>query len=243
MADLENLTEKTPLSQTPSDDKPVEASAPCAENTEQQCAVNRKRPRRRANAELAKCVLVLVAIALVSGVLLGIVHKLTYTEADDTTIMQLAANEYGVGLENVGKRPDMLLNREYSTSSVSAVYQINDGEGIAGYAYFATGKGGYKGDTQFIIFVSDGKIRRISVFSHSETASIGGKVLKDGNISALNGALLSELTDYGDVTAAEASEAEIYITGATKTARAVLNAVRAAAYAYNTFFDGGNADA
>ena len=97
-----------------------------------------------------------------------------------------------------------------------------------------SGTGAYSGTVELVVCVEDGIVTAISVYSHSETASMGGKVLKDENLAKFVGTDLSEMTDYGSSGANDAKESDIYISSATLTTRAVLNAVRTAAYAWNT---------
>lgn len=196
-----------------------------------------KKIQKGMNSDLAKCVIVLVAIATIAGVLLGVVNWLTYVDPD-IAVMQIAADAFGVPVDGVIKRADMVLNRDGSKSVVNSAFAVKYGD-KTGYAYYVTGSGAYSGTVEFVIIVKDGKIDGMQVYSQSETASIGGKVLKENNLSAYNNSLLSGITDYGDASNQEASQSDIYISGATRTSKSVLNAVRAVAYAYNGFFGEG----
>ena len=59
-------------------------------------------------------------------------------------------------------------------------------------------------------------------------------MLEEENLARFVGAEVSQITDYGCSGANDAKESDIYVSGATRTTRAVLNAVRAVAYAWNT---------
>ena len=180
------------------------------------------------------CIVVLAAIALVAGVLLGLVNWLTYVDPNEV-IMQDVAAAYEVSVEQVTIDADRVVNDPSSKSVVSSVFTATDaaGEDIV-YAYFVSGSGAYKGTVDYVIYVTPaGTIDKIEVYSSSETASIGGKVLKDANLAKFNGFDLTAVTDYNYVR--DDKYDDVYISGATYTTRSVMNAVTAVAYAFNNY--------
>lgn len=186
--------------------------------------------------DVVMCVVVLAVIALVAGVLLGLVNWLTYVDPD-AAVMESVAERYGIAAEQVSAAEDRVLNNPSSNSSVTSVYTASGADGTPmAYAYFVSGGGAYKGTVEFIVYVTtDGRIEGIEVYSSSETVSIGGKVLDGDNLAKLEGYDLSSVTDYGTIGSADIKDEDVYITGATFTSRALMNAVRAVAYAFNNY--------
>ena len=184
--------------------------------------------------DIFACIIVLVAIALVAGVLLGALNYLTYVDPD-AAIAAEVAGIYGIGSDKVTSDASLVVDSSATAGEVLGAFRIagEDG-GTRGVAYYVSGTGAYSGTVELVVCVEDGIVTAISVYSHSETASMGGKVLKDENLAKFVGTDLSEMTDYGSSGANDAKESDIYITSATLTTRAVLNAVRTAAYAWNT---------
>lgn len=198
--------------------------------------------RKFVTKDVVMCVVVLALIAVVAGALLGVMNWITYVDPD-VAIAQEVADKYGIDVASVVKTPERVINNPSSKSSVSSVFAALDADGNAtAYAYFAVGSGAYKGSVEFVIYVTpDGKIDEITVYSSSETPSIGGKVLKEENLEKFKGYDLTAVTDYGSADVGAAQGDGIYITGASMTSKAVVNAVRAAAYAFNNY--GGEEDA
>ena len=139
--------------------------------------------------------------------------------------------------EQVTAEDGRVLNNPGSNSSVSSVFAATDADGEpVAYAYFVSGGGAYKGTVDFIVYVTpDGRIDGIEVYSSSETVSIGGKVLDDDNLAKLEGYDLTSVTDYGTIGSSAIKDEDVYITGATFTSKALMNAVRATAYAFNNY--------
>lgn len=189
--------------------------------------------------DVIMCVVVLVAIALVAGVLLGVMNWVTYVDPD-AAIMAQVADKYGIDSSSVVKMPEMVINNPGAKSSVSSVFKaLDDEKNVKAYAYSVVGSGAYKGTVEFVIYVTpEGKIDEITVYSSSETPSIGGKVLKKENLAKYNGYDLTKVTDYDSADVSDASIDSIYITGATMTTKSVLNAVRTVAYAFNHYTTG-----
>ena len=183
--------------------------------------------------DIFACIIVLVAIALVAGVLLGALNYLTYVDPN-AAIAGEVAGIYGVGEDKVVADSSLAVNPDGASSKVLNAFRITADGGTRGVAYYVSGTGAYSGTVELVVCVEDGIVTAVSVYSHSETASMGGKVLKDENLAKFVGTDLSEMTDYGSSGANDAKESDIYISSATLTTRAVLNAVRTAAYAWNT---------
>ena len=110
----------------------------------------------------------------------------------------------------------------YEVEHVSDIYVAENGVGAV-----VTAKAkGYGGDmTVMVAFTADGAIKRIKVTEQAETKGIGSKVAENADYwTAYEGLPAQKLVLNEDVDA---------VTGATKSSRALLEAVNAAIEAYN----------
>ena len=189
-------------------------------------------PARFVTKDMVMCVVVLAVIALVAGVLLGLVNWLTYVDPA-AAVAELVAEHYGVDPSLVSSAEDRAMSAPGASSTVDAAYVVSrEGETLA-YAYLVSGAGAYKGTVQFIFYVTpEGRIEGTEVYASSETAGIGSKVLTKDNLARLVGLDLGAITDYGDVGSSAVRDEGVYITGATYTSKSLVNAVRALAYAF-----------
>ena len=99
---------------------------------------------------MLQCVLVLAAIALVSGLLLGAFHIITYVDP-----LQSAYDRFA---EDTGKTFSKMTDEEgkaYENGNV-VYYAVSD-DGVY-HAFLAEGKGGYGGSVQLYVYIKDGKI-------------------------------------------------------------------------------------
>lgn len=200
------------------------------ENINEQIVV--EEPKKKPNKvkplnDILKCALVLVLIAAVAGVLLGAINYVTYVDPEKT-IKDKVGKLYGVPADDITNVTAEYSSLELDKSKVNAVYKVNDSV----TAFYVTASGAYKGTVEFVVCVKDGKVDNIYVYSNSETASIGGKVLSQKNLDKYIGTALASVDTSSAAGGADAKEAEVYISGATKTTKAVVNAIRVTAKAY-----------
>ena len=172
------------------------------------------------------CIVVLAAIALVAGVLLGLVNWLTYVDPDQVIREQLAGY-YGVGADEVVALPDAVTE---GSSYVAAAYVVNTAEGAVA-VYHSVGSGAKGGTLELLVHIGeDGVITDIEVYAQSETAGymdrvisankskyVGKNVFETGEFDLVKGE--SSVADAGDVDA---------VSQATFTSRGLNNAVNAA---------------
>ena len=201
----------------------IEETTPQENNTP---AVEPKKKKNGMN-DILRCALVLVLIASVAGVLLGVINWVTYVDPEQTIKSQVGS-AYGVAADNVTNVTADYTALELGKSKVNAVYKVNDDV----TAFYVTASGAYDGTVEFVICVKDGKIDNINVYSSGETASIGGNVLKQANLDKYNGLALSTVDTGSEAGAKDAKESTVYISGATKTTKSVVNAIKVTAKAY-----------
>lgn len=184
--------------------------------------------------DLAKCVIVLAAIALVAGVLLGVMNWVTYVDPDET-IMKDVASFFGVDVDGIVKSDDRVLD-EYVNSCFVA--KSADGSEV-GYCYYTTGNGAKDGTIEMLIYIgSDGVIKDVVVYDQGETAGYFNKVEK-ANKAKYVGLDLDEIdgvTFYKKSPSSELGAGDVVaLSGATYTSTGYHNAVAAAVRAYKAY--------
>ncbi len=194
-----------------------------------------KKAMSESTKDILKCIIVLTAIALVAGVLLGVVNFFTYVDPD-VAMLEKIGETYGVGSSQIEKANERVINKSGEKSYVNScfvVYETAAKGKIKTVVYLATGSGAYSGTVQLLFSVTDGVVDSVSVYSSSETSGIGSKVLSDTNLSKYKGIVLSDV-DVSSITASggEAKKDGAYVSGATKTTKGVLSALKAVAYSY-----------
>jgi Na+-translocating ferredoxin:NAD+ oxidoreductase RnfG subunit len=159
-----------------------------------------------------KNVAVFCVIALVSGLVLGLVNHFTTVDPKAEAIRKFnalfpTAQEYTVVDEKAGN-----------------VLYVAESENVV--AILSKGKGGFKGEVQAYVFFVEGKIALLAVGEHKETYV--GKLQADKFFERF----------IGKNTSAAFSEID-GVTGATRSSNAVKNAVTAAAEYYKEHYEGG----
>lgn len=106
-------------------------------------------------------VLVLAVIALCSGLLLGFFNMITYVDPLQSAYDRFA-EDTGATFSKMTD-PD---GEEYENGSVLYYALSDDGKY---HAFLASGKGGYGGDVQVYVYVSDDKITKAVLGENAET--------------------------------------------------------------------------
>ena len=181
--------------------------------------------------KIIKNTLILAAITVVSGLVLGAAYEVTkgpiaqtqakqkqeacqavYPEADSFEAMDVDQKAAKEAIKKMG-----------TNATVDEVYSaVMDGS-EAGYVITVTDKDGYGGDIQITVgIMSDGTVNGISFLSISETAGLGMCAKEPSFYNQFAGQQAEKFyvsKDGGDIDA---------ITASTITSRAFLNAVNAA---------------
>lgn len=162
---------------------------------------------------------VLLGICLVVALLLGAVNQVTKPRIDaiqkaktETAMRQvLTADSY----EKLG----------FTAANVTAIYQAVSGSEAIGWVV-ETSASGSQGIIDMIVGVdTEGKVTGVSVISHSETPSIGTKVVADQSVlDRFIG--MSHAT--GEITVNSGSNRFDGVSGATVSSRGVTAGVNAA---------------
>lgn len=181
-------------------------------------------------SEMIKDALILFAITVVAGLLLGVVYDVTkepIAQQKEKAKQEACANVFAAAtaFETV---TDPTSGEAVSSSidgvDIDEVMRALDGDGtLLGYVITVTDHEGYGGDIQFSMGVTfDGTLNGISLLSISETAGLG---MKAGDV------LVPQFTDkhverftYTKSGATNDSEIDA-ISGATITTNAIVNGV------------------
>lgn len=227
MADI--VSEKGALVADECENTVVEAAAPEAEKTGTGDVPPAK--KKFVTRDVVMCIVVLAAIALVAGVLLGAMNWLTYVDPE-AAILEQVAGYYSVSADAVVSVPERVVSE--GSSYVSGCYAVETGSGTV-YVYHAVGSGAKSGTLEVLVHIgADGEITEIEEYSQSETAGYFKKVF-DANRTKYIGKNVAELGSF-DLVGTVVDDNDIdKVSTATLTSTGLNNAVNAAAYAFNNY--------
>ncbi len=200
--------------------------------------------------KIVKDTLILFAITLVAGVLLGFVYKVTEGPiAEQNEKIKLAAynalfdtlDSYEVLSDDVLSTAQNIVDSKYSGVTVDEIVTAMDSNGsLLGYIIGITDAEGYGGDISFSVGISiDGAITGLEILSISETAGLGMKAKEESFRSQYIG--ISEFPITYSKTGKSASNEIDALSGATITTKAITGGVNAAGSVYE-YISSGQAD-
>lgn len=198
--------------------------------------------RKKKKTTVVHDALVLTAITLVAGLLLGIVHQVTAepiaAEEERTRIeTQKAvfsdAKTFEEDTSLTSEDIEKLLDKAGITkTTVNTVYDAEDQDGkTLGWVFDVTNTEGYGGDVELMAGIADEDgslvLNGISFLSLSETAGMGMKAKDASFLNQFQGMPADELIEYTKNGKSADNEIDA-ISGATVTTSAVTKAVNAA---------------
>lgn len=180
---------------------------------------------------MIKDALILFAITVVAGLLLGVVYDVTkepIAQQKEKAKQEACANVFAsaASFETVTDSSGAAVSAAVDGVDIDEVMQAIGSDGShVGYVITVTDHEGYGGDIQFSMGVTlDGTLNGISILSISETAGLG---MKAGDVLVPQFANKNvEQFTYTKSGAANDSEIDA-ISGATITTNAVVNGVNA----------------
>lgn len=186
--------------------------------------------------DVAKCTIVLTVIALVAGLLLGIVNWVTYVDPDSVIIEKCSAY---FNADEVVKNEE-IASYDYDSNNYveSCFVAIKDNQTI-GYCYYTVGGGAKDGSIELLVYVDkDNKIVEIECYEQGETAGYFDRVEK-ANKSKYVGLDISALTKFELVKNGGAlTDGQVdVVSSATYTSTGYHNAVASCVYAHRTYID------
>lgn len=199
---------------------------------------------------MIKDALILFAITLIAGLMLGVVNDITkepIAQQERKAKNEACQNVFAAAdsfeaqeLADSAQIEQVLADAGISGADIDELMAAKDASGaLLGYVITVTDHEGYGGDIQFSMGITnEGALNGISLLSISETAGLGmraGEVLvpqfSDKNVSRFT---------YTKTGAAADSEIDA-ISGATITTNAVVNGVNAGLAYFDKILKGGSA--
>ena len=194
--------------------------------------------------KIVKDALVLFAITLVAGILLGVVYQITLdpiakanenakekaykavlAEADSFETIDALPSD-----DDINASSDI----DFSKDKVNEVAIGKKGGETAGYV--VTDSDGYGGDIKFTVGIStDGKVLGVSFLSISETAGLGMRAKQDPSFTSQFTAKSDAVASFSVVTDGSASESNANVDaigGSTITSKSVTKGVNYALAVY-----------
>ena len=179
---------------------------------------------------MIKDALILFAITVVAGLLLGVVYDVTkepIAQQKAKAKQEACANVFAEAetFETVTDLDGVAVSDNIDGVDIDEVMRALDGDETLGYVITVTDHEGYGGDIQFSMGVTlDGTLNGISLLSISETAGLGMKA-GDVLVPQFENKKVEQFT-YTKSGATNDSEIDA-ISGATITTNAVVNGVNA----------------
>lgn len=199
---------------------------------------------------MIKDALILFAITLIAGLMLGVVNDITkepIAQQEQKAKNEACQNVFAAAdsfeaqeLADSAQIEQVLTDAGISGADIDELMAAKDASGaLLGYVITVTDHEGYGGDIQFSMGITnEGTLNGISLLSISETAGLGmraGEVLEpqfsDKNVSRFT---------YTKTGATADSEIDA-ISGATITTNAVVNGVNAGLAYFDKILKGGSA--
>ena len=198
---------------------------------------------------IIKNALILTAITLVSGLLLGLVYEITKGPiALSKEKAKQAAYKKVLSEADTFKTyeewdeksvSDMIKKANIEGCKVDEVAIATKGDSVVGYVITATSSEGYGGDIQVSVGVlDDGTVNGVAILSISETVGLGMRAADPEFYTQFNGKQVKMfvLTKNG----AKADNEIDAISGATITSTAVTNAINASVLCHSSMSIGGS---
>lgn len=186
--------------------------------------------------KIIKNTLILAAITLVSGLLLGFVHELTAAPIAEQEALAKAKAYAEVfpeaasfnELEDVSEAAAYIAERGYTSQTINEVAEACDASGnVIGHVFNVTTPEGYGGDIQLTVGVqNDMTMLGISFLSIGETAGLGMNANTDSWKAQFVGIQADEIA-YTKTGKSAPNEIDA-VSSATITTKAVTGAVNAA---------------
>ena len=197
---------------------------------------------------MIKDALILFAITLIAGLMLGVVNDITkepIAQQEQKAKNEACQNVFAAAdsfeaqeLADSAQIEQVLTDAGISGADVDELMAAKDASGaLLGYVITVTDHEGYGGDIQFSMGITnEGTLNGISLLSISETAGLGMKAKEDAFMSQFTGipAQMLEVTK-----SAKTADTEIEaISGATITSKAVTYGIDAGLAYYNSLVGG-----
>lgn len=202
--------------------------------------------------KIVKDALILTAITLISGCLLGLVYEITKNpiakaqynaqqKAYQAVFEEAESFEDYEGFEEA-EAAEVVAGSGYTENTINGVVEAKDASGnTLGYVITLTSHAGYGGDITFSVGITkEGVVNGYSITSIGETAGLGMKA-KEEKFSSQFREKNADSLEVVKGTAAIENQIEA-ISGATITSKAMTNGVNAALAYFRAISEGGGAN-
>ena len=199
--------------------------------------------------QMIKDTLILFAITLIAGCLLGLFYQVTQKPIarQEELAKQEAyqkvfadADKFEVQEFDTGKAESILKNAGYDATINEVIKAINTAGEPIGYVVTVTTHEAYNGDITFSVGIKgDGTVNGMSILSISETAGLGMKA-EEELVPQFSGKKTDSFA-YSKTGASADNEIDA-ISGATITTNAVVNGVNAGLIYFQEELAGGGKD-
>ncbi len=194
--------------------------------------------------EIVKNTVIMTIIALVFGVILGVVHEVTLEpiriqkeltlKAAYQAVMP-AASDFKDLEVTAEKAAPVIADGDYNAQIDSVLEAVDANGESVGYVINVTSHGGYGGDIGFSMGVNaDGSVEGVSITNIAETPGLGMKAQSDPSF-------LQQFLHKEGGTVFNLGENVTAITSATFTSRCVTRGVNAGLAYFNAELSGGAA--
>lgn len=202
--------------------------------------------------KIVKDALILTAITLISGCLLGLVYEITKNpiakaqynaqqKAYQAVFEEAESFENYEGFDEA-EAAEVVAGSGYTENTINGAVEAKDASGnTLGYVITLTSHAGYGGDITFSVGITrEGVVNGYSITSIGETAGLGMKA-KEEKFSSQFREKNADSLEVVKGTAANENQIEA-ISGATITSKAMTNGVNAALAYFRAISEGGGAN-
>ena len=202
--------------------------------------------------KIVKDALILTAITLISGCLLGLVYEITKNpiakaqynaqqKAYQAVFEEAESFEDYEGFEEA-EAAEVVAGSGHTENTINGVVEAKDASGnTLGYVITLTSHAGYGGDITFSVGITkEGVVNGYSITSIGETAGLGMKA-KEEKFSSQFREKNADSLEVVKGTVANENQIEA-ISGATITSKAMTNGVNAALAYFRAISEGGGAN-
>lgn len=202
-------------------------------------APEQKKKKKFVLGDVAKCTIALTVIALVAGLLLGIVNWVTYVDPDSVIIDKVIEYFDATDVE----KDETIASYDYDKNNyVESCFVAKNASGERiGYCYYSVGGGAKDGSIELLVYIdSNNKIVEIECYEQGETAGYFDKVEK-ANKSKYVGLDISAISKLELVkNQSQTVDGEVnVVSSATYTSTGYHNATASAVYAHRMALEGG----
>ncbi len=183
-----------------------------------------------------KNALILMAITLIAGFLLGLVYEVT--KEPIAKQKEIATNNALKAVLESAESFEKIEDKN-TEDAIKDIYAAKARDEVIGYAFLVSAKGGYGGDVEVMVGLDtkDGEVNGIDVLKHNETPGLGAKSDEPEFKDQFKDKPLADLKVVKGESSADDEIAAI--SGATITSRCVTGGVDECIVYLNENLEGG----